>query len=478
MSTNTPPVPASSAGASLDGSLKASLVQALGSDCVFTEASDLVAYESGWRYGHGKARLLCKPRTPEAVASVVKICRSAGAPVQPIGANTGLVAASNPDASGTMVVLSLERLSKTVEYFPEDGTVLVDGGVLLSQLNEVLAEHGRTFPIDLGADPQIGGMIVTNTGGSRLVRYGDVRANLLGLEVVMPSGEVLSQLGRLAKNNTGLDAKQLFVGTSGAFGIVTRATLRTWPLPKQTVGALVCANSSDAVVELLQRIEPQVGDFLSAFEAISKNAIDAVLRHGSLDRQPFSGEAPAYAVLVELQCGLPQSTLDLEDVLGMALSEAMESMPEGIDDVVVGDVEDFWSIRHQVSESLREDGVVLGLDVSTPRGDMARFTHEVERRVAEIAPDVRVCDFGHWGDGGSHLNLVLDSTLEPDGLSALKSQLQELVYGICVDEFGGSYSAEHGIGPHNIAAYHRYTSPVVRDLCAKIAPERFGTVDL
>ena len=162
----------------------------------------------------------------------------------------------------------------------------------------------------------------------------------------------------------------------------------------------------------------------------------------------------------------------------MALSEAMESMPEGIDDVVVGDVEDFWSIRHQVSESLREDGVVLGLDVSTPRGDMARFTREVERRVAEIAPDVRVCDFGHWGDGGSHLNLVLDSTLEPDGLSALKSQLQELVYGICVDEFGGSYSAEHGIGPHNIAAYHRYTSPVVRDLCAKIAPERFGTVDL
>ena len=458
--------------------LEADLAAALGADCVFTEGPDLAAYESGWRYGTGKARLVCKPRTAEGVASVVTICRDAGVRVQPIGANTGLVAASNPDDSGSMVVLSMERLSKTVEYFPEDGTVLVDGGVLLSQLNEELSKHGRTFPIDLGADPQIGGMIVTNTGGSRLVRYGDVRANLLGLEVVLPTGEVLTQLGRLAKNNTGLDAKQLFVGTSGAFGIVTRATLRTWPLPKQTVGALVCANSGDAVVELLQRIEPHVGDFLSAFEAISKNATDAVLRHGSLDRRPFPGDAPAYSVLVELQSGLPQETLDLEDVLGMALAEAMEEMPDGIEDVVVGDVEDFWSIRHQVSESLREDGVVLGLDVSTPRGDMARFTREVERRVMETCPTARVCDFGHWGDGGSHLNLVLDSSMEPAALAALKGELQELVYGICVNEFGGSYSAEHGVGPHNIAAYNRYTSPVVRELCARIAPDRFGTVDL
>jgi FAD/FMN-containing dehydrogenase len=471
MSTNTSP-------AGTAGQLEANLVASLGADCVFTEAPDLAAYESGWRYGHGKARLLCKPRTPEAVASAVALCRAAGVPVQPIGANTGLVAASNPDDSGEMIVLSLERLSKTVQYFPEDGTVLVDGGVLLSQLNEELKKHGRTFPIDLGADPQIGGMIVTNTGGSRLVRYGDVRANLLGVEVVLPTGEILSELRRLAKNNTGLDAKQLFVGTSGAFGIVTRATLRTWPLPKQTAGALVCAHSGGAVVELLQRIEPHVGDFLSAFEAISKNATEAVLRHGSLDRQPFADGAPAYAVLVELQCSLPPETLDLEDVLGMALADAMEEMPEGIDDVVVGDVEDFWSIRHQVSESLREDGVVLGLDVSTPRGDMARFTSEVERRVGEVAPDVRVCDFGHWGDGGSHLNLVLDSSLESGALAVLKSQLQELVYGICVDEFGGSYSAEHGVGPHNIKAYHRYTNPLVREICARVAPDRFGTVDL
>lgn len=473
----------SHAGASLahvldPRSLAAALDKALGTDCVFTDAHDLAAYEKGWRYGEGKALLLLKPRTVESVAAAVRICREAHVRIQPIGANTGLVAASNPDASGEMVVLSLERLSKGIEYFPEDGTVIVDSGVLLSQLNEALAPHGRTFPIDLGADPQIGGMVVTNTGGSRLVRYGDVRSNLLGLEVVLPTGEVFSQLQRLAKNNTGLDAKQLFVGTSGAFGIVTRAALRTWPLPKQTVGALVCATSGDAVVKLLQSIEPVVGDFLSAFEAISRNAVEAVLRHGSFDRQPFGSGVPAYAVLVELQCSLPADVLDLEDVLGMALADAMEASPDEIDDVVVGDVEDFWSIRHQVSESLREEGPVLGLDVSTPRGDMARFTAEVERRIHEVAPGVKVCDFGHWGDGGSHLNLVLDRDMEASELLALKTRLQTLAYEICVEEFGGSFSAEHGVGPHNMAAYHRYTDPIVRRLCATIAPERFGTVDL
>lgn len=461
-----------------DSTLRRQLQDALGEDCVFTEPSDLAAYEEGWRYGKGRARLVVKPRSVEGIAAAVRICRAAGVRIQPVGANTGLVAASNPDDSGEMVVLSLERHSKSIDFFPEDGTVIVDGGVLLSQLNEELAKHGRTFPIDLGADPQIGGMIVTNTGGSRLVRYGDVRANLLGLEVVLPTGEVFTQLGRLAKNNTGLDAKQLFVGTSGAFGIVTRAALKTWPLPRQTVGALVCANSGANVVELLQRLEPQVGDFLSAFEAISKNAIEAVLRHGSLERKPFADGVPAYAVLVELQSSLAPEALDLEDVLGNALAEAMEVMPEGIDDVVVGDVEDFWSIRHQVSESLREEGPVLGLDVSTPRGDMARFTAEVERRVHEVAPDARVCDFGHWGDGGSHLNLVLNRDMAPNDLAALKRRLQSVVYAICVEEYGGSYSAEHGVGPHNIAAYHRYTDPVVRRLCASIAKERFGTVDL
>ncbi|MEO0661539.1 MAG: FAD-binding oxidoreductase [Planctomycetota bacterium] len=446
-------------------------------DAVVTERSDLVRYEKGWRYGEGRALLACRPRTTEEVASVVRVCRAHGAPVLPAGANTGLVAASTPDSSGTMVVLSLERLNARIEIDEANGSVLVDGGVLLSELNGRLAEHGLVFPIDLGADPQIGGMIVTNTGGSRLVKYGDVRANLLGIEAVLPDGRVFSYLKALRKNNTGLDAKQLFVGTSGVPGIVTAAVLRTWRWPTQTAGALVRATSGEAVVRLFGALERSAGDLVTAFEAMSSGAVEAVQRHGSLERDPFGGAAPAYAVLVELSTTLPTATLDLDEALGGALEAAFEADPEGIEDVVLGDVADFWHVRHQISESLREEGFVLGLDVSVPRSSMARFTDDVRASLAASHPFVRVCDFGHWGDGGSHLNLVWDPAATPDP-AATKAELQALVYERCVTGFGGSYSAEHGVGPHNESAYARYTDAWVREVVQRVAPEPFGTVRL
>ncbi len=464
--------PRSSAAAT---DLVLALQGAMGDDCVSIDPTDLARYETGWRYGHGKARLVVKPRTTEHVAAAVRICRDAGVRIQPVGANTGLVAASTPDESGEMVVLSLERLSRIVSVDHGNGSATVEGGVLLSQLNGALADDGRVFPIDLGADPQIGGMIATNTGGSRLVRYGDVRANLLGVEVVLPTGEIWSDLKGLRKNNTGLDAKQLFVGTSGAFGIVTGAVLKTWPLPKQRTGALACATSGEAVLSLLARLEPALGEFLTAFEAISATAVSAVLKHGAIDRSPYDGAPPAYSVLIELSSAVPSETLDLEELLGAALMEHMEAAEGDVDDVVVGDVKDFWHVRHQVSECLREEGTVLGLDVSVPRSSMAAFTSDVRTRLAESHPFVSVADFGHWGDGGSHLNLVWDPAAAPEGT---KRALQREIYGLCVKTYGGSYSAEHGVGPHNIDAYHEYTSAYVREVCAKVAPERFGTVDL
>ena len=161
----------------------------------------------------------------------------------------------------------------------------------------------------------------------------------------------------------------------------------------------------------------------------------------------------------------------LEELLGEALVEFMEGDDPGIRDVVVGDVADFWHVRHQISESLREEGQVLGLDVSVPRSRMAEFTAEVARRVAEVAPDARVADFGHWGDGGSHLNLVWDPASAPEGR---KGELQRIAYDVCVTGFGGSYSAEHCVGPHNVEAYREYTSPWVRDVWDK----QCGSVEL
>lgn len=439
------------------------LVALLGADAVLAE--DLGRYEEGWRYGHGRARLVVRPGSTAEVSAVMAYAHTQGLRVIPQGANTGLVGASNPDASGDMVVLSLERLNKTVDIDPVDRTVRVDGGVLLSQLNAALEPHGLFFPIDLGADPQVGGMVATNTGGTRLLKYGDVRHNLLGVEVVLADGSVLDAMNALRKNNTGLDPKHLFVGTTGVLGIVTRAVLQVAPRPRQRATAFVGAASGEAMLDLLRHLESDLGELLSAFEVIGRNALELTLKHAANVRNPFAGDLPACAAIVELSSTLDRERLDLDGLLEGSLGAFFETEAgEGLTDVFVGKAEDFWSIRHQVSESLRAEGTVLAFDLSVPRSRMAAFTQAVSDRLAASHPMVRVCDFGHWGDGGTHLNLVWKETEAGRPAAELRADLQPLVYGLCVQDWQGSYSAEHGVGPHNQRFYDAFTPEPVKGL--------------
>lgn len=458
------------------------LGELLGPQGLWTEEADRRAYEQGWRYGRGRALAVARPRTPEEVCEVLARCQRAGVRVQPMGANTGLVGASNPDASGEQLVLSLERLSATIEIDPVDRTVLVDAGVTLSALNEALRPHGLWFPVDLGADPQVGGMVATNTGGTRLVRHGDVRRHLLGLEVALPDGSLWSRLRRLRKDNTGLDWKQLFVGTSGTFGVVTRAVLSVSPLPRATTAVLAACEDGAAVLRLLAAVERELGEVLSAFEVLSGGALEAVLRHGVEVRDPFPDARPGYTVLVELSSALPPGALDLDALLLGALEPLLES-DDGLHDVVVGEASTFWHLRHQVSESLAHEGNVLALDLSVPRSALPRLNAEVRELLAREAPGARLCDFGHWGDGGTHLNLVLDRDGGPEPGGEAWRSLQESVYALCVDGLGGSYSAEHGVGPHNLRSYRTFTPEPVRELCRRLEAhfdpgQRLGTVDL
>ncbi len=453
----------------------------LGASAVLEERSDLAAMEQGWRYGSGTALAAVRPGDAAGVAAVLRLASERGIRVQPLGANTGLVGASNPDASGQQLVLSLERLSSHIEIDAVDRVVVADAGVTLSQLNEALTPYGLMFPVDLGADPQLGGMVVTNTGGTRLVRYGDVRHNLLGIDAVLPDGTLLEGCRALRKDNTGLDWKQLFCGTSGTFGVVTRVALQVVPIPAQRTAMLAAASSGEAVLALLAHLERTVGETLSAYEVISAEALEATLRHGADLRNPFTEGTPAYAVLVELSSTLSPELLDLEAALAGSLEAFVESdAAEGLEDALVGQAEDFWSIRHQVSESLREEGRVLALDLSVPRSSMSRFSAAVRELMAKEYPFVRVCDFGHWGDGGTHMNLVWR---DEDAPSDLRAEVQDRVYRLCVEEFQGSYSAEHGVGPHNLGHYQRFTSPEVRALVGALKEHldparRLGTVDL
>lgn len=437
--------------------LRARLSDRLGAEAVSTVRADLAGYEQGARYGQGRAALLVRPADTAGVALALRECGAAGLHLVPQGANTGLVAASTPDASGTQVVISLERLRTPLDIDPLDRTALVGAGVRLSALNDALAPHGLCFPIDLGADPSLGGMIAANTGGARLIRHGDVRRNLLGIEVVLADGTVLDLLNRNRKNNTGVDLKHLFVGTGGAFGIITRAVVEVHPLPRQSATALLVPQTPEAVPGLIGDLERSLGDFLSACEGMSRNAMACALRHRPRVRNPFQGGVlPDYAVLVELSASCGTDVVDLqallEDFLGPRLEDALS-------DAIFGRAEDLWALRHAISDSLKEDGRVIAFDIAMPRSALPAFRAAATADLARDWPHLRVCDFGHGGDGGDHFNLVWPDDAPAPFDPACVEPVRTLIYDRVVRDHGGSFSAEHGVGPYNQAYYDRYTSP-------------------
>ena len=450
----------------VDGQAAAgALRELLGAGAVVTDRHELARYEQGWRYGRGTALAAVRPASTDEVSRVLAFASARGIRVVAQGANTGLVGGSTPDDSGDMLVLSLERLDRPLDIDRLDRTVTAGGGVLLSQLDAALAEEGLLFPIDLGADPTVGGMVATNAAGTRVLRYGDVRQNLLGLEAVLADGTVLDLMTALRKNNTGFDAKQLFVGTSGVFGVVTRAVLRVAPRPAQRATALVGAGDGATALLLLSHLERRLGDVLTAFEVMSAASLAPVFSYQPRLRNPFGSALPPYTVLVELSTTLPAAAVALEELLETTLGELLEGEGEGITDVFPGKPADLWDIRHHVSESHRHLGQVLGFDISVPRSSMAAFVDAARALVAARHPYVRVCDFGHWGDGGVHLNLIWKEEDAPPPAADLKAELQPLVYDLAVGRFRGSFSAEHGVGPHNQPFYDRYTPELVREVC-------------
>lgn len=434
------------------------------------DPDDYAAYVKGARYGNGVPACVVRPATTDEVAAVVALCARRRVTVVPQGANSGLVGGSTPDESGTQVVLSLTRMRNRCAVDHINRTVEVDAGLLLHELNDRLQPFGLWFPVDLAADPTIGGMVATNTGGTRLLRYGDVRHNLLSVEAVLfePPGQVV-RLGRpLRKNNSGFDLMQLFVGTSGAAGIVTAATLEVAVRPQQTVTALLVPSSDDAVANLLVAAETELGDFLSAFEGMSAAALQAAFQHVHSLRNPFGEEPiPEFTILVELSSSsIPgPGAANLESLLVNFLESQL-----GIDlgNAVLGRGDELWRLRHSLSEGARGLGHVIGLDVSVRRSDVMRFRREATALVHASYPQLEVVDFGHIGDGGLHFNLVwrkdCSEALSLEVIECARSELYELVVGT----FAGSFSAEHGVGPHNHSTYLKHTSPPVQRLAGTI----------
>lgn len=432
---------------------------------------DTTAYENGYRYGAGRAAAVVQPACTSEVSQLIRYCHANGLSVIPQGAHTGLVAAATPGPQGDQVVLSFDRMRAITHFSPLDRTATCMAGCRLSELNAFVAPEGLCLPIDLGADPSLGGMVASNTGGARLLRYGDMRHNLLGLEVVLPdaSGTVLRQTCGLRKDNSGLDLKQIIAGSGGSLALITAVTTNLVVAPRQETSMLIVPRSSSTIPTMIAALEARLGEMLLACEGISRNAMDAALRHQGTLRNPFKGgDLPDCALLVAAGTAIPPGNgLNIVDLLGEAVWSLLEM--EGAQplatDALIDERGDFWQLRHAISDGLKRSGEVFAFDVSVPRSRLPELIEAMCQAAATICPALLACHFGHYGDGGMHFNLVLPRGAKVD---FDETQLRNRLYAIVTEDFGGSISAEHGIGRYNSEYYLRFVDPVRQQISADI----------
>lgn len=421
--------------------------------------ADWEPFANGLRCAGGKPFAVLSPESVDELRAVVRVCVDAGLPVVPQGANSGLVGAAVPDCSGRQVVLLTRRLNNIRQLAIADAVAVVEAGVRLSQLNGSLEPHGLQLGIDLGADPSVGGMVATNTGGSRMMRYGDMRRHILGLEVVLADRDatMISSLRSTRKDNSRLGWAPLISGAGGALGIVTAAAVELDPLPRQSATMLLALGGIDDIPALVIELRRILGDFLSACEVMSKAAMEVALRRNPGVKNPFR-TLPEQAVLVEVSTGLDNSVVDVDGVLLGAAEKLFAWEALGIEDALVVPPLVAWTLRHAISDSLKKDGEVIGLDIGLPLASLPAFRARAVAMLAASYPWLKLCDFGHCGDGGVHFNLVWPPGSGPADREPARSEVRMRIYEAVV-ALGGSFSAEHGLGPSNAAAVRQFIPP-------------------
>ncbi|HJO73925.1 MAG TPA: FAD-binding oxidoreductase [Rhodospirillales bacterium] len=407
---------------------------------------------------HGQCDLVVSPASTEEVAQVMSICHDAGVAVVPQGGNTGLVGGGVPEGG---IALSLARLNTVRGIDAANNTMTVDAGCILADVQAAAEAEDRLFPLSLGAEGscQIGGNLSTNAGGVQVLRYGNARDLVLGLEVVLPDGRVWDGLKALRKDNTGYDLKHLFIGAEGTLGVITAAVLKLYPLPQCRETALAALGNADKALALFQRVGRFTGDALTAFEYINHQSLDIAVTHIPGLKDPFEAAHECYA-LIELS-----GPDGIKDALEQTLAGAME---DGlVDDAVIAasgaQAAELWHIRETIPEAQVNAGASIKHDVSVPISKVPAFLVRAQQIVeAEIA-GIRVVAFGHLGDGNIHFNLSQPEDKDGEAFLAEWGRINRLVHDL-VDELGGSFSAEHGIGVLKKDDLKRYTSAVELEL--------------
>ncbi len=436
----------------------------VGAANVLTEG-DLIAWEQDWRRRvHGKALAVVRPGNTQEVAAVVRACADENISIVPQGGNTGLSVGSTPDESGTQVVLSLTRMNAVRHIDHDNLTMTVDAGCILQSLQEAADKEDFLFPLSLAAEGSctIGGNLGTNAGGTQVVRYGNTRDLCLGLEVVTPEGEIWDGLKGLRKDNTGYDLRDLFIGSEGTLGVITGATMKLYPKPAAQLTAWAAVPSMPAAVRLLGLAHRQLGAGLTGFEVMGQFALSFVSRHMPQLRIPFTDmkdEAPYCVLLENSDSESEQHARErFEQLLELALEDGC------VVDAVVAEslaqANELWHIRESIPLAQAEEGPNIKHDISVAASRIPDYVEYTDAMLQRELPGVRIVNFGHLGDGNLHYNVQAPSEGDPKAfMLEHEDRVNHLVYE-SVAKFGGSFSAEHGVGGLKVDKLQKYQSPV------------------
>ena len=427
----------------------------VGSAHVLTAAADLQPYLTDWRGRyHGAALCVVRPGNTAEVAAVVGACAAAATPIVPQGGNTGHCGAATPDGAGSAVVLSLARLNRIRAVDAANNTITVDAGCILAAVQQAARAADRLFPLALAAEGscQIGGNLSTNAGGVHVLRYGNTRDLTLGLEVVLPSGEIWDGLRGLRKDNTGYDLKQLFIGAEGTLGVITGAVLKLFPLPQRLTTCWLNIASPAQAVDLLNRAQADFAAQLTAFELVSEVALGLVLKH--MPASPRPTEASPWYVLAEFSDADP---LAVESWLAEQLT--CGSVSDGVLAASGSQAQKLWALRENISEAQKIEGISIKHDIAVPVSRLPEFLARADAALSAAFPGIRIVAFGHVGDGNLHYNLSQPAASDNTAFLASQPQVNRLVHDL-VHALHGSISAEHGIGQLKRDELLRYKSPV------------------
>jgi FAD/FMN-containing dehydrogenase len=427
---------------------------------VLTEAEDMAAYCRDWRGRYtGNARCVVRPRTAGEVSAIVKTCMDLTVPIVPQAGNTGLVGGAVPLGQAKAVILNVSRMNTIRSLDPANNSMVVEAGTILAHIREAAEGADRLFPMLLGSvgSCEAGGLISTNAGGTGVLRYGNMRELVLGLEVVLPDGEIWNGLRALRKDNAGYDLKQLFIGAEGTLGIITAATLKLFPRPTSSATAMVALASVTDAIALLSAMKTTVGNRIEAFELMSRSQLDLVTHHGHDLASPMPLDHPYYVLIEIADNGLG---FDAGAMMELSLTQAMDAglVADAVMATDLSKAERIWALRHNISEANKIAGFTVSNDTSVPISAIPDFIAQVDRRLSSLE-NATICHVGHVGDGNIHVVVVFSRAhyATPEACESVAAVTNAIVHEESV-ALNGSIAAEHGIGLMHIDRLVRFKS--------------------